>query len=108
LASTQSLATTIRTSTPTTPTSATKLLLSSFLFSAFKTTVEVGDTLVCKRSIPNLGIIENSSHVITFIYSQYFDEKTQQIVKIQLRNLPLMVIIGYDNRRSTATVATGQ
>jgi hypothetical protein len=69
-------------------------ILSSFLSSAFKTTtasklVEVGDTIVCKRSIPTLGILENSSHVVTSIYTQYFDEETQQIVKIPLNNLPL-------------------
>jgi len=69
-------------------------VLSSFLSSALKTTssqniVEVGDTIVCKRALPSLGINENSSHVVTSIYAQYFDEEIQQIVKIPLSNLPL-------------------
>lgn len=69
-------------------------VLSSFLSSAFKPTnsqniVEVGDTIVCKRAIPSLGILENSSHVVTSIYAQYFDEEIQQIVKIPLSSLPL-------------------
>ena len=69
-------------------------ILSSFLSSAFKSTssqniVEVGDTIVCKRALPSLGINENSSHVVTSIYAQYFDEKIQQIVKIPLSSLPL-------------------
>mmetsp|Transcript_101 Transcript_101/g.118 ORF Transcript_101/g.118 Transcript_101/m.118 type:complete len:234 (-) Transcript_101:381-1082(-) len=55
--------------------------------SALKTTVEVGDTVVCKRSLSNLGIVENSSYEVMSIYTQYFDEETQQIVKQPLRSL---------------------
>jgi len=55
--------------------------------SALKTTVEVGDTVVCKRSLPNLGIYEDSSYEVKSIYTQYFDEETQQIVKQPLTSL---------------------
>jgi len=55
--------------------------------SALKTTIGVGDTVVCKRSLPNLGIYENSSYEVTSIYSQYFDEETQQIVKQPLSSI---------------------
>eukprot|EP00571_Detonula_confervacea_P002936 CAMPEP_0172311606 /NCGR_PEP_ID=MMETSP1058-20130122/15256_1 /TAXON_ID=83371 /ORGANISM="Detonula confervacea, Strain CCMP 353" /LENGTH=243 /DNA_ID=CAMNT_0013024841 /DNA_START=211 /DNA_END=942 /DNA_ORIENTATION=+ len=57
------------------------------LSSALKTTIDVGDTVVCKRPLPNLGIYENSSYEVTSIYTQYFDEETQQIVKQQMSSL---------------------
>lgn len=55
--------------------------------SALKTIIEVGDTVVCKRSLPNLGIYENSSYEVRSLYEQYFDEDTQQIVKQPLSSL---------------------
>lgn len=55
--------------------------------SALKTTVEVGDTVVCKRSLPNLGIYEDSSYEVKSIYTQYFDEDMQKIVKQPLTSL---------------------
>ncbi|KAL7527711.1 hypothetical protein ACHAWF_002280 [Thalassiosira exigua] len=55
--------------------------------SALKTTVNVGDTVVCKRSLLDLGIYENSSYEVRSIYAQYFDEETQQIVKQPLASL---------------------
>lgn len=83
------ISTKLRLSSKNTNNNNNEKIISSFLSSAFKTTIEVGDTIVCKRSIPNLGIIENSSHIITSIYLQYFDEEIQQIVKVPLSNLPL-------------------
>lgn len=59
-----------------------------------KSGVEVGDTVVCKRSVPNLGIVENSSYEVTSIYSQYFDEETQRIVKRPLSGLDDDAFIG--------------
>jgi len=61
--------------------------IRGFQSSALKTTIEVGDTIVCKRSIPNQGIYENSSYEITSFYTQYFDEETQKIVKQPLNSL---------------------
>lgn len=55
--------------------------------SALKTTIGVGDTVVCKRSLPNLGIYADSSYEVISIYTQNFDEEMQQIVKQQLSSL---------------------
>lgn len=55
--------------------------------SALKTTIEAGDTIVCKRSIPNLGIYADLSYEVTSIYTQTFNDETQQIVKQQLSSL---------------------
>mmetsp|Transcript_35053 Transcript_35053/g.51382 ORF Transcript_35053/g.51382 Transcript_35053/m.51382 type:complete len:249 (+) Transcript_35053:251-997(+) len=61
--------------------------IRGFQSSALKTTIEVGDTIACKQSIPNQGIYENSSYEITSFYTQYFDEETQKIVKQPLNSL---------------------
>ncbi len=52
-----------------------------------RTTISTGDTVFCKRSIPRLGIYENSSYEVTSIYVQYFDDETQRIVKLPLESL---------------------
>ena len=54
---------------------------SRAISSALKDSIEVGDAVVCKRSLPSLGIDENSSYEVKSIYTQYFDEDTQQVVK---------------------------
>jgi len=72
--------------------------LRGFQSSALKTQIDVGDTVVCKRSIPNLGIYGDSSYEVTSIYTQYFDEETQQIVKLQMSSL--------DNESDTGASAT--
>ena len=55
--------------------------------SALKSTIDTGDTIVCKRSIPNLGIYADLSYEVTSIYTQTFNDETQQIVKQQLSSL---------------------
>ena len=55
--------------------------------SALKTTIDVGDTVVCKRSIPNLGIYADLSYEVTSMYTQTFNDETQLIVKQQLSSL---------------------
>ena len=37
--------------------------------------------MVCKRSMPNFGIYEDSSYEVTSIYTKSFDEETQKIVR---------------------------
>ena len=54
---------------------------------ASKTTIRTGDTVFCKRSLPHLGIYENSPYELTSIYLQYFDDETQRIVKLPLRSM---------------------
>jgi hypothetical protein len=46
--------------------------------------MSIGDTVFCTRSLPRLGIYENSSYEVTSIYVQYFDDETQTIVKVPL------------------------
>lgn len=55
--------------------------LRGFQSSALKTVVEAGDTIVCKQSIPSLGIFENTSYEVVSIYAQSFNEETQQVEK---------------------------
>lgn len=55
--------------------------LRAFQSSALKTVVEAGDTIVCKQSIPSLGIFENTSYEVVSIYAQSFNEETQQVEK---------------------------
>jgi hypothetical protein len=52
-----------------------------------KTEVEVGDTVVCKRAVERLNIYENASYEVKSIYTQSFDEETQQTVKEPLSSL---------------------
>ncbi|KAL3816196.1 hypothetical protein ACHAXA_007314 [Cyclostephanos tholiformis] len=49
-----------------------------------KPTIATGDTVFCKRSLPSLGIHENSSYEVTSIYVQYFDDETQRITRMPL------------------------
>ena len=58
--------------------------LRGFQSSALKTVVETGDTIVCKQSVPSLGIFENTSYEVMAIYAQSFNEETQQIEKQML------------------------
>lgn len=55
--------------------------------SALKSNIDVGDIVVCKVSIPNLGIYQDSSYEVKSIYRQRFDDDTQQIVKEQMNSL---------------------
>ena len=55
--------------------------------SALKDVIEVGDTVVCKRSVPNLGIYADASYDVRSIYTQYFDDDAQQIVRRQFESL---------------------
>ena len=61
--------------------------IRGFQSSALKTNIEPGDTVVCKREIPTLNIVENASYEVDSIYAQYFDDETQSIVKQQLSSL---------------------
>ncbi len=61
--------------------------LRGFLSSAFKESIQVGDTVVCKFPIPSLGIYENASYEVKSIYAQSFNEETQMIVKLAMENL---------------------
>lgn len=72
--------------------------------SALKTSVEVGDTVVCKLSVPDLSIYENASYEVSSIYSQYFDDETQQIVKEPLSCLGDDIIITAGTRRNNSKV----
>ncbi|KAL3778752.1 hypothetical protein ACHAW5_004868 [Stephanodiscus triporus] len=56
-------------------------------FAPSRTTIRAGDTVFCKRSLPHLGIYENSPYQLTSIYVQYFDEQTQKMVKLPLRSM---------------------
>jgi hypothetical protein len=49
-----------------------------------KPAIAIGDTVFCKRSLPHLGIFENTSYEVTSIYIQYFDDETQTIMKVPL------------------------
>lgn len=60
---------------------------SRAMSSALKDSIEVGDAVVCKRSLPSLGIYDNSSYEVKSIYYQHFDEDTQQVVKEPLGSL---------------------
>lgn len=61
--------------------------LRGFQSSAFKEEMEVGDTVICKLPIPNLGIYENTSYELRSVYAQSFDQETQSVVKMQLNSL---------------------
>lgn len=61
--------------------------LRGFQSSAFKGEIEVGDTVICKLPIPNLGIYENTSYELRSVYAQSFDDETQSIVQMQLNGL---------------------
>ena len=54
----------------------------------WKQVVEPGDTVICKREIPSMGIYENKSYQLVSLYRQSFDESTQTIQKIPLESLP--------------------
>lgn len=43
--------------------------------------------MVCKRSLERLNIVENASYEVQSIYTQYFNEETQQTVKEPLESL---------------------
>ncbi len=75
--------------------------IRSLQSSALKESIDVGDTVVCKRSLPNQGINENASYEVTSIYTQYFDDETQQIVKQQLDSLD-----EYDNSQNNQVYMT--
>ncbi|KAL3787711.1 hypothetical protein HJC23_012137 [Cyclotella cryptica] len=88
--------------------------LRGFQSSAFKEEIEVGDTVVCKFPIPNLGIYENTSYELRSVYAQSFDEETQSIVKMQLNGLndpippgsALYVILFSPNHHTDAVVVS--
>ena len=61
--------------------------IRGFQSSVFKDKIEVGDTVVCKFSNPDLGIYEKTSYEIRTIYAQSFDDETQSVVKLQLNGL---------------------
>lgn len=63
--------------------------LRGFRSTAWKkdTDLEPGDTVLCKREIPSLGIYENKSYQIKSIYAQSFQESSQTIEKVPLENL---------------------
>jgi len=61
--------------------------IRGFQSSAFKETIEAGDTVVCKQEVPSLGIYENASYELKSIYAQYFDKETQSIIKEPLDSL---------------------
>jgi len=61
--------------------------LRGFLSSALKESIQIGDTVVCKSTIPSLGIYENASYELQSIYAQSFDEQTQTIVKLPVETL---------------------
>mmetsp|Transcript_19799 Transcript_19799/g.34094 ORF Transcript_19799/g.34094 Transcript_19799/m.34094 type:complete len:236 (+) Transcript_19799:43-750(+) len=71
--------------------------IRGFQSSALKTTVDVGDLVVCKRSLPNLGIYENASYEVTSIYTQSFNEETQKIVKQPWGSLEKAASVGNTN-----------
>jgi len=50
-------------------------------------TVEVGDRVVCKRSVPGQGIYENASYEVTSIYVQSFDDETQTVSRVKYGSL---------------------
>ena len=45
-------------------------------------TVEVGDRVVCKRSVPDQGVYENASYEVRSIYVQSFDDETQTVRRV--------------------------
>ena len=54
---------------------------------SLRDTVEVGDRVVCKRSVPEQGIYENASYEVTSVYVQSFDEETQTVSRVQFGSL---------------------
>lgn len=54
---------------------------------ALRAEINTGDTVVCKISIPTLGIYENSSYEVTSMYVQYFNDETQTVVKRPVKSL---------------------
>ena len=61
--------------------------IRGFQSSALKPNIEPGDTVVCKRGVASLNIIENASYEVDSIYAQYFDDETQTVVKQPLTSL---------------------
>ena len=61
--------------------------IRGFQSSALKSNIEPGDTVVCKRGVASLNIIENASYEVDSIYAQYFDDETQTVVKQPLPSL---------------------
>lgn len=68
----------------------------------------MGDTVVCKRSLPDQGIYENASYEITSIYIQTFDEETQQVVKQQMGTLNDAISAQNQNERVYITLFSPQ
>lgn len=58
-----------------------------FQSSALKETVQVGDTVVCKKAVPSLGIYDKTSYEVKSIYAQYFDDVSQSVVKQPLGSI---------------------
>ena len=71
--------------------------------SALKTSIEAGDTVVCKRSLPNLNIYQDTSYEVKSIYTQSFDDETQQIIKQPLGSLE---VDGSNNPRGVQVYMT--
>ena len=61
--------------------------IRGFQSSALKSNIEPGDTVVCKRGLASLNIVENASYEVDSIYAQYFDDETQTVVKQPLPSL---------------------
>mmetsp|Transcript_30594 Transcript_30594/g.50525 ORF Transcript_30594/g.50525 Transcript_30594/m.50525 type:complete len:217 (+) Transcript_30594:1-651(+) len=62
-----------------------------------KPTMEPGDTVICKRNVPTMGIYENKAYELQSIYAQAFQESTQKMEQIPLTNLEADSIPpGYD------------
>lgn len=61
-----------------------------------KTTIETGDTVICRREIPSLGIWEGKSYELRSIYAQKFQEQSQTVERIALQSLDDPVPPGYD------------
>jgi len=70
--------------------------IRGFQSSAFKDSIEAGDTVVCKLEVPSLGIYENTSYELRSIYAQYFDQESQRIIKEPLENLDVPIPAGCD------------
>jgi len=58
--------------------------------------MEPGDTVVCTREIPSLGIYPNVGYELRSVYAQVFQESTQTMERIPLESLESDVPRGYD------------
>lgn len=70
--------------------------ISGLQTDGMKTTIEPGDTVICKREIASMGIYENEGYELRSIYAQKFDPQNNRVDKVPLVNLDEIPPSGYE------------